>query len=80
MFLGVAVSVLNLDKFGMSSNLAVDVGVNLYLLAGRIKALCGIRATGKYFPLARHCRAFRVDVRAPPEWVPEKPSCLQQDA
>lgn len=37
-----------------------DVGVYLGLIARRVGALCGIRATGKYFPPARHRRAHRV--------------------
>jgi hypothetical protein len=43
----------------MGCNLAVDMSCEFDLIAGSGEALCGIRATGKYFPLARH-RASRV--------------------
>jgi hypothetical protein len=50
-------AVLDLDKLGTGRNLAVDVAGELDLIAGSREALCGIRATGKYFPLARHRHA-----------------------
>jgi hypothetical protein len=49
-------TVLDLDKPGTGCNLAVDVLGEFDLIAGSGEALCGIRATGKYFPLARHRR------------------------
>jgi hypothetical protein len=38
----------------------VDIGYDFGLIAEPIQALCGIRATGKCFPLARHRRSPRV--------------------
>jgi hypothetical protein len=52
-------SVLDLDKLGTRCNLAVDMVRELDLIAGSGEALCGIRATGKYFLLARR-RVSRV--------------------
>ena len=49
-------AVLDLDKLGTRCNLAIDVSRELDLIAGAVETLCGIRATGKYFPLARHRR------------------------
>ncbi len=62
MLLGIAPSVLDPDEAGMGGNLPVKERLKVGVVAGGVKALCGIRATGKYFPLARHCRAYRVDV------------------
>ena len=53
-------AVLDLDKLGTGCNLAVDMRGELDLIAGSGEALCGIRATGKYFPLARRHRIHRV--------------------
>ena len=41
-----------------------DASVNLAPKTLRVGALCGIRATGKYFPLARRRHASRVNVEA----------------
>jgi hypothetical protein len=60
----VSPAVLDLDKLGTGCNLAVDVNRELDLIAGSGEALCGIRATGKYFPLARHRRPPRVKLLA----------------
>ena len=57
-------SVLDLDKLGTGRNLTVDVSRELDLIAGSVEALCGIRATCKYFPLARHRRPPRVKLLA----------------
>jgi hypothetical protein len=48
------------DEFGPRGYLAVDVCCHFGLETMRVKALCGIRATGKCFPLARRHRAPRV--------------------
>lgn len=53
-------AVLDLDKLGTRCNRTVDVRGDLDLIAGSVEALCGIRATGKCFPLARRHRAPRV--------------------
>src|SRR5271156_5863708 len=52
-------AVLDLDNLGTGCNLAVDVRRELDLIAGSVETLCGIRATGKYFPLARHRESRR---------------------
>jgi hypothetical protein len=56
LFLRTAIAVLDLHKTGMRHKFAVDVDFNLELIAGRIEALCGIWATGKYFPPVGSCR------------------------
>jgi hypothetical protein len=60
------------DEIRPRDNLAVDVGSHLGLEAWRVKALCGIRVTGKCFPLARRRRAHRV--RMLPLFLLERPS------
>ncbi len=44
-----APSILDLHQLGTGGNLTVKVGVYLVVKAWGVKALCGIRATGKYF-------------------------------
>ena len=63
-FLLLSVGRADLYKFRLRGNLLLDVRFNLGRIAIWVGTLCGIRATGKYFPLARHCRAYRVDDRA----------------
>jgi hypothetical protein len=60
LLLGIAPAVLDLHESGMGGNLAVKERLNLDLVAIGVKALCGIRATGKCFSLARRRRAPRV--------------------
>ena len=56
-----AVRIAGQDNTALTGRkLAVDVIVDLGLVAAGIEALCGIRATGKCFPLARRRRALRV--------------------
>ncbi len=43
---------LDVGKVWVCGDLAFDVRRDFGLVTGRVKALCGIRATGKYFPLA----------------------------
>jgi hypothetical protein len=57
LFLGIAPAVLDLDDAGVGRDLAVKESLNLAVVAGGVEALCGIRATGKCFPLARRRRA-----------------------
>jgi hypothetical protein len=47
----------DLHEFRFRSDGLRDMGIDLALIAGRVGALCGIRTTGKYFPLARHPRS-----------------------
>jgi hypothetical protein len=60
LLLGIAPAVLDLNESGMGCNLPVKECLNLAVVAGSVEALCGIRATGKCFPLARRHRAPRV--------------------
>jgi hypothetical protein len=53
-------AILDLDKLGTGCNLVVDVSRELDLIAGSREALCGIRATSKYFLQARHRHVRRV--------------------
>jgi hypothetical protein len=71
-------AVLDLDKLRARCNLAVDVSRELDLVARSREALCGIRATGKYFLLARHSRASHLRlghqgekayITAPDDWL-----------
>jgi hypothetical protein len=61
-FLLLAVGGADLDKLRLDGNLLGDVCANLRLIAAWVGALCGIRATGKYFPLARR-RVSRMRAR-----------------
>jgi hypothetical protein len=64
LLLRVAPCCLKLDKLRLRGEFTVDMRRDLHLVARRVKALCGIRATGKYFPPARHRQAPRVKRRS----------------
>jgi hypothetical protein len=57
LFFRIPPTVFDLHKLRLGRYLAVDVSLNLAVVASGIEALCGIRATGKCFPLARRRRA-----------------------
>jgi hypothetical protein len=50
----------DLHQLRLGGNGLGYVSIHLGLIARRGGTLCGIRATGKYFLLARHCRASRL--------------------
>jgi hypothetical protein len=54
------VSGADLHKLRLRGNLLLNVRLQLGRIAEWVGALCGIRATGKCFPLARRRRAPRV--------------------
>jgi hypothetical protein len=58
-FLLLAIGRADLHELGLSGKGLGNMGINFRLIADGIGALCGIRATGKYFPLARR-RVSRV--------------------
>ena len=59
-----AVGRADLDNLRLRCNLLLDVRLQFRRIAGWIGTLCGIRATGKCFPLARRRRAPRVRMQA----------------
>ena len=61
---GTAPTVLDLYEVGTGGDLAVDVRLNLAVIAGGVNALCGIWANTKSFLLARGRRADRVGQQA----------------
>ena len=61
---GTAPTVLDLYEVGTGGDLAVDVRLNLAVIAGGVNASCGIWANSKSFLLARGRRADRVGQQA----------------